>query len=167
MMMYMPLDPLFELGIETAITLPIPIPMVPQQPPPPPPSPPPVPLVPAVARYVDLSPYYDLPQAEVAKKFGMAASTLSRRWRLVSEGRVWPYRRICIIDKKLAQLGQSNPEKAAKLNRKRKVLLTPVVIDTELCDDSDGKEARAAHARRSKKRSRRDDMDEEDSEGGQ
>lgn len=78
----------------------------------------------------------------------------------MSGGRLWPYRRVRIIDKKLEALGQSDPEKKAKLERKKQILLTPVTIDTSLCEDWAPK---AALARISKKRARGDDDEDEDS----
>jgi len=167
-----PLDPLFELDIETVIAstapLHLPPPVVPM-------SLPPLPPFPIVcggatkatlqlrqpARHVDLSVYYHLPQAEVAKKLGMANSTLSRRWRQVSQGRMWPYRHVRLIDKEIERLGQSNPQKVEKLREERSLLLTPVTVDATL-----DTVWHSAHVKRlrSKKRSRDDEDDYNDND---
>ncbi len=75
--------------------------------------------------FIDLSPYYLIPQITVAEMLNMRVSTLSRRWRLASNGtKYWPYRQVKIIDEMIGK-GRGNAE---QLMRRRRQLLRPVII---------------------------------------
>ena len=75
---------------------------------------------------IDVSKYYGYEQKKVADLFGMSVSTFSKRWRIASNGRLWPYRRVKVIDKEL-KVTKDNA-KIANLNIERKRLLKAVKV---------------------------------------
>lgn len=67
-----------------------------------------------------------LPQFEAAKRLGLPVSTLSKRWSKATDGeRVWPYRKVSMLDKELAE-SQVSKAKRVKLQAERDDLLHPV-----------------------------------------
>lgn len=76
---------------------------------------------------ISLAPYLMMQQKEVARIIGIPVSTLSKRWRIASSGRSWPYRMVMLIDQKIAS-GYGNVE---VLTRKREQLLQPVTISSK------------------------------------
>jgi len=102
------------------------------------------PLVPGNgdSKYVDITPYLALPQAEAAKKLSIPTSTLSKRWKEAVRGRKWPYRSVCKLDKEIMTLLHNIPhdmdyhdrlppdieKDLADLLRRRQEELKPVII---------------------------------------
>jgi len=60
-------------------------------------------------RYVDITEYLNLPQSTAAKKMGIPASTLSKRWKEAVRNRKWPYRTVSKIDKEISTLLHNIP----------------------------------------------------------
>jgi len=93
-------------------------------------------------KYVDITPFLALPQAEAAKKLNIPTSTLSKRWKEAVRGRKWPYRSVCKLDKEIMtllhniphdmdyndQLPQDIEKDLAELLSRRQEELKPVVI---------------------------------------
>ncbi len=80
---------------------------------------------------VSLSPYYMMPQKKVARLLGLTVSTLSKRWSEASHGRVWPFRRVLIIDAEIKKCMKCGEDVDA-LQRRRKEMLAPVKISTKV-----------------------------------
>jgi len=60
--------------------------------------------------YVDITEYLNMPQSEAAKKLGIPASTLSKRWKEAVRKRKWPFRMVCKIDKEIMTLLHNVPQ---------------------------------------------------------
>jgi hypothetical protein len=59
--------------------------------------------------YVDITPFLNMPQKEVARRLQIPPSTLSKRWKEVARGRKWPYRTVCKLDKEIMALLHNMP----------------------------------------------------------
>jgi len=80
---------------------------------------------------IDVTPYLNQRQDDVAKMLGMSTSTLSRVWRANMASRKWPYRQLCKIDKLIGALQPQSPRystRIAALQAEREVLLQPVKL---------------------------------------
>lgn len=66
--------------------------------------------VPRGQSYVDITEYLNMPQSEAAKKLGIPASTLSKRWKEAVRKRKWPFRMVCKIDKEIMTLLHNVPQ---------------------------------------------------------
>jgi hypothetical protein len=60
--------------------------------------------------YVDITEYLNLPQYLAAKKLGIPASTLSKRWKEAVRTRKWPYRSVQKLDKEITTLLHNIPQ---------------------------------------------------------
>jgi len=94
------------------------------------------------SKYIDITPFLDLPQSESAKKLNIPTSTLSKRWKEAVRGRKWPYRSVCKLDKEIMTLLHNIPHDMnykdrlppdierdlVDLLRKRQEELKPVII---------------------------------------
>lgn len=58
-------------------------------------------------KFLDITPYMVLPQAEAARRFGIPPSTLSKRWRTAARKRKWPWRAVAKIDKEISTICQN------------------------------------------------------------
>jgi len=95
-------------------------------------------LISAAPRYVDITEYLNLPQSTAAKKMGIPASTLSKRWKEAVRNRKWPFRTVSKIDKEISTLLHNIPpgvpipsdieSNLGLLLRKRQEELRPVII---------------------------------------
>jgi len=56
------------------------------------------------AAYVDLTPYFHLPEKQAAKLLGICTSTLSKQWKEVTFGRKWPHRQLLRVQTKCTAL---------------------------------------------------------------
>eukprot|EP01114_Cavostelium_apophysatum_P008559 TRINITY_DN2111_c0_g1_i2.p1 TRINITY_DN2111_c0_g1~~TRINITY_DN2111_c0_g1_i2.p1 ORF type:complete len:177 (+),score=33.29 TRINITY_DN2111_c0_g1_i2:148-678(+) len=54
--------------------------------------------------FIDVGPFVHLPQITAAKKLGIPASTLSKRWREATQNRTWPHRILTKIDRKILEI---------------------------------------------------------------
>ncbi len=92
-------------------------------------------------QYVDITDLLTMPEKEAAAQLGIPESTLSKRWREVTQGRKWPFRSVAAIDKKILTLLRNTPMANTSGNlsprtetilqtllSKRQSELTPVVI---------------------------------------
>jgi len=59
--------------------------------------------------YIDITEYLAMPQSDASKKLGIPTSTLSKRWKEAVQGRKWPYRTICKLDKEIMTLLHNVP----------------------------------------------------------
>lgn len=94
--------------------------------------------IPESYKYCEITDYLTLPQTQAAKKFNMAASTFSKRWKEASHNRKWPWRYIRKIDKEIECIlhNISNNDVISKevehrlieLSIQRQKQLTPVSI---------------------------------------
>lgn len=55
---------------------------------------------------IDITPYFRMPQTEVARVLGIATSTLSKRWTDAARGRKWPYRKLMLHEQRISLLNQ-------------------------------------------------------------
>ncbi|KAH3760891.1 LRR-GTPase of the ROCO family [Pelomyxa schiedti] len=91
-------------------------------------------------KYVDITEYLTLPQADAAHKLGIPTSTLSKRWKEAVRSRKWPYRTVAKLDKEIMTLLHNIPQGASayplskdveaslgQLMRRRQDELKPVV----------------------------------------
>lgn len=53
------------------------------------------------SKYCDITEYLNMPQSQAAKKLGMRTSTFSKRWKVASHNRKWPWRKIRKIDQEI------------------------------------------------------------------
>jgi hypothetical protein len=55
-------------------------------------------------RTLDVTPFLNTLQTEVAAQLGIPVSTLSKRWKEASKGRKWPHRHVLKIDEQIRAL---------------------------------------------------------------
>jgi len=92
-------------------------------------------------QYVDITEYLNMPQYVAARKLGIPASTLSKRWKEAVRTRKWPYRSVQKLDKEITTLLHNVPQgpdapplpkdieqTLGMLLRKRQEELNPVIV---------------------------------------
>ena len=92
-------------------------------------------------QYVDITEYLNMPQYIAARKLGIPASTLSKRWKEAVRTRKWPYRSVQKLDKEITTLLHNVPQgpdapplpkdieqTLGMLLRKRQEELNPVIV---------------------------------------
>jgi len=70
--------------------------------------------------FLDISLYCRLPMRKAAKQIGVPCSTLGKRWKHATMGRLWPYRRVKKLEKEIEMLvcnlsGGISPQEHANL----------------------------------------------------
>ena len=61
-------------------------------------------------QYVEITEYLNMPQYAAAKKLGIPASTLSKRWKEAVRTRKWPFRTVQKLDKEITTLLHNVPQ---------------------------------------------------------
>ena len=88
-------------------------------------------------KWVDITPFLNMPQSEAARRLNIPSSTLSKRWKEAVSTRKWPWRSVSKIDREIMALLHNLPggrvpenieQRLSRLSLKRQEFLVPVFI---------------------------------------
>jgi len=81
--------------------------------------------------YIEITNYLIFTQADAAKKIGLPASTLSKRWREATFGRKWPQRTIKSIDRKIISILRNTNNSKKKMTEEQELYINVLLKERE------------------------------------
>ena len=85
-----------------------------------------------VISLLDITAFLSLPQLQAAARIGIPVSTLSKRWKVAGNARMWPYRNVVKIDAQINELmlSVSNEDvEAGKIPSDVEKLITALLLE--------------------------------------